>query len=246
MKARGLESSSTALGTGAYSPASMNSKSPAVSDRSAKLVLRASLGCAFTVGLVACGGADVQPVAPTTTKPVATAAAPVDVSEVPEPEGLAVVVRASNVDDTIKTAGSWAHIPLPKATDLVRSVSDDSLASVLDLSKPIDGAVVVQRNMKGILAAFSVAVSSVDAAKSKLESTYKVKPGSNGQFVVEGIGGTPSSHADASRAPTSDESDESDDDGLSCVLTPAPVGGRLVCGDSMVSVKALAPSLSGR
>lgn len=179
------------------------------------------------VALAACGGANVEPVTPVTDKPVAKAVATADVSPVAEPEGVVAVARVANLDTSLKIGSAWAHLPLPDRDALLRSLTDENVAAVVDLARPIDGVVALKRDLRGATAAFSVAVRSVDEAKTKLASRYRVTPAADGQFVVEGIGGS-----------------DDDDDSLACVLAPAPSGGRLVCGDSQSSVEKLAPYLA--
>src|SRR5262245_2596399 len=99
----------------------------------------------FFAGL-ACGGAYAKP-APTVPAPTPIAAEPtkepIDRSAVPIPDGLLVVGRVSNPDGVVKAVGSWAHLPLPGGRELVRSITDDVVADAVDLSQPVDGAMML-------------------------------------------------------------------------------------------------------
>ena len=114
---------------------------------------------------------------------------PPDVSPVPEPAGLVLVGRVSKADAILKTLGAWTRLPLPGASDLVRSISDDSVADAVDLSQPVDGAVVLGGSTRDpkLLIALSVPVRSFDDAKTKLSNGHKLTKGKNGQFLIEGI-----------------------------------------------------------
>lgn len=187
------------------------------------------------VALVACGGA--PPPAPVTpAKPLAALPEPPpDTTAVPEPVGLIMVGRVSKPDGILKTIGTWSHLPLPGAADLVRSIADDGVADAVDLSQPIDGAVALggsKRDPKPLVAV-SVAVKSFDDAKAKISSRHKLIAAKNGTFIVDGIGAPPPQKGR--------EADE--DEGESCVLGHAPSGGRLVCGDRD-AIDVLAPYLT--
>jgi hypothetical protein len=178
------------------------------------------------VALAACGGGapPAAPVAP--SKPVAIAAEPPpDVTAVPAPDGLVLVGRVTKAEGILKTLGTWTRLPLPGGADLVRSMTDDSVAESVDLSQPIDGAVALRGGKRDMdpLIAVSVAVRSFDDAKSKLGAKHKLTPGKNGQLVVEGVG---RSAVTEGRGRADD-----DDDNASCVLSPASSGARLVCGE---------------
>lgn len=200
--------------------------------RPGSLLLRRIFTPAFlgasVVALAACGGG-APPAAPTTpAKPIAVAPEPPpDVTAVPEPAGLVLVGRVSKAEGILKTLGTWTRLPLPGGADLVRSMTDDSVADAVDLSQPIDGAVALRGGKRDMnpLIAVSVAVRSFDDAKAKLGAKHKLVPGKNGQINVEGIGrsavteGRGKSH------------DDDDDDNETCVLSPASSGARLVCGE---------------
>lgn len=186
------------------------------------LSLSASL---LTLG--ACGGGAPPPAPVTPSKPVASAPElPPDVTAVPEPAGLVLVGRVSKADAILKTLAAWTRLPLPGGSDLVRSITDDSVAEAVDLSQPIDAAAAIsggKRDPKPLIAV-SVAVRSFDDAKAKLSKAHKLKPGKNGQLEVEGIGRAAVSAKGSSR-------EDEDDDAETCVLAHASTGARLVCGD---------------
>lgn len=181
-----------------------------------------------------------------TPRPTPTAAKdkPIDVSPVPEPPGLVVVGRVNKPDAIVGAVGAWTRLPLPSGADLVRSIADDSVAEVVDLSQPIDGAVTVGLSRRGVdpVYAFSVAVKSYDEAKAKLGAAHRLVAGENGQFKVEGLGKRRPPPSLAPRA-RSEEEDDEDDGGEGCVLAPAAQGARLVCGES-AALESLVPYLS--
>lgn len=200
--------------------------------------LMAPLGCAL---LAACGGGSPPP-APTTpaTGPVATApaAAKVDVSPVPEPEGLVAIGRVSKPDAIVKTVGNWTRLPLPGGSELVRSMTDDAVGSAVDLSQPVDVAAVLAggRGSPKPLWAFSVGVRSFDDAKSKLATRHKLTPRANGALEIEGIG-----KDDAIGGDRAAEEDDADENG--CVLAHASSGARIVCGEP-AALETLTPYLT--
>lgn len=205
--------------------------------------------------VVACGSP--PPAAPTTsataTSPVATSKGkPIDVSPVPEPAGLVVVGRVSKPSAIVAAVASWTRLPLPSGPDLVRSLADESIAAVVDLSQPVDAAVYVGSSRGGIepLAAFSVTVKDYEQAKVKLGEAHRLVAGDNGQFKVSGLGSKKRPSPMKAGPQTedrseegADEEDEEEEDDDSCVLAPAPQGGRLVCGES-AALDALVPYLS--
>lgn len=183
---------------------------------------------ASTVALSACGGGAPPPVVATPSTPIAvTPEAPPDVTAVPEPAGLVLVARVAKADAILKTLGAWTRLPLPGGADLVRSIADDSVADVVDLSQPVDGAIALGGGKRSPtpLIAVAVQVTSFDDARAKLGARHRLTPGRNGQLLVEGIG---RSEADVERRGPRDDDDE---DGESCVLAHASSGARLVCGE---------------
>jgi hypothetical protein len=166
---------------------------------------------------------------------------PVDLSPAPEPEGLVVIGRVAKPEAILRTASGWARLPLPGADDLVRSLADDAVASSLDLTQPVDGAVVVVsgHGAPKPLYAFAAAVRSFEEAKSRLGARHRLTPAGNGGFDVHGIG-----RAEIEPGGTDDE----EDDELTCVLAHAAsmspaAGARLVCGEP-AALEALTPYLT--
>lgn len=166
-----------------------------------------------------------------------TPAAPkVDVSRVPEPEGLVALGRIAKPEAILKTAGGWAGLPLPGGSELVRSVTDDAVGAAVDLSQPVEGAVALggSRSSPKPLWAFSVAArGSFEDAKATLSARHALTPVENGGLKIEGIG-----RDDA----IAREEDEDDDDN-GCVLAHAVVGARIVCGETP-ALEALTPYLT--
>jgi hypothetical protein len=199
---------------------------PRLSRRKAAVSPPSCVLAAF-LALSACGGGAPPSAATSPSRPVAvTPEAPPDVTAVPEPAGLVLVARVSKSDAILETLGTWTRLPLPGGTDLVRSLTDDGVADVVDLSQPIDGAIALAgsgRNTKPLVAV-SVAVKSFDDAKAKLGAKHKLTPGKNGQLLVEGVG-----RSDVSKRGRRE--DDEDDDAESCLLAPASSGARLVCGE---------------
>src|SRR5690242_3511947 len=118
---------------------------------------------ALVVFAAGCGGGNPPP-APTApaTNPIAVSASPakIDLSPVPEPAGLVLVGRIAKPDAVVRAAGGWTGLPLPGAAELVRSMTDDAVASAIDFSQPVDGAMVLAgtRGSPQPLWAFSVGV----------------------------------------------------------------------------------------
>ena len=167
---------------------------------------------------------------------------PVDISAVPEPPGLVAIGRVARPDVLVAVAGSWTHLPLPGGSELVRAVTDEAVAEVIDLSQPVDGAVSVVLSRRGFdpVAAFSVGVKSFEQARSKLGAKHKLVPGTNGSVKVLGMG---SGGGRAATRPAEDEGDGDGDEGFTCVLAHGALGGRLVCGEAP-AVETLAPYLA--
>jgi hypothetical protein len=196
--------------------------------------------CAPIVFATACGGGSSARAPASSGKPVAArpAAPPPDVSPVPEPEGLVAIARVKKPEAILDAVGAWTRLPLPSGQDLVRNMIDDTLGDVVDFSQPVDGAVTLAsaRRSPKVLAAFAIPVASYDRAKASLGRGHTLRPGPNGLLFVSGLGkggGRP--------PPEGDEEDDDETEG--CVLAPAPVGGRLVCGNRE-ALEVLTPYLS--
>lgn len=190
-----------------------------------------STGCAALLMMaIGCGGGSPPP-APTTpaTTPVATSGPPakVDLSPVPEPAGLIVVGRIAKPEAILRAVGTWTGLPLPGGNELVRSMTNEAVASAIDFSQPIDGAVVLagSRGSPKPLWAFSLGVKSVDDAKNKLSAKHRLTPAANGAYKIEGLGST--------GVLGGDKGQDDDEEEMDCVLAPAvspPNAGRIVCG----------------
>lgn len=169
----------------------------------------------------------------------------IDTSPVPDPPGLVVVGRVRKPDAIVAAVGSWTRLPLPSGADLVRSITDDSVADAVDLSEPVDLAVSVGLTRGGIapLFAFSVSVKSYEGAKEKLSERHRLVASDNGQLRIEGIGSKKKRSKARPLDETEDDGDETSEDGDGCVLAPAAVGGRIVCGEG-AALAALVPYLS--
>ena len=201
------------------------------------------VSCAL-LALSACGGPPPLPPAVPAARqePPPPAEAPPDLSPVAEPAGLVLVGRVSKADAILKTLAAWTRLPLPGGAELVRSITDDSVADAVDLSQPVDGAIVLGGSTRDpkLLIALSVPVRSFDDAKTKLSNGHRLTTGKNGQFLIEGIG---KSGAKKGRGLAKGEEEE-DEDGETCVLAPAPSSGaRLVCGERE-AIDALSPYLT--
>jgi hypothetical protein len=171
-----------------------------------------------------------------------------DISPVAEPPGLVAVARVEKPEAVLAAAGGWTHLPIPNGAELLRSITEDSIAEVIDLSQPVDAAAAMALSRHGIdqLLAFSVAVKSFDQAKSRLGAQHRLEPGSNGDFRIVGLGtrsGPPSRDPRHPHADAEAQDDDDGDDGLPCVLAHAAFGARLVCGNA-ASLEALAPYLT--
>jgi hypothetical protein len=241
----GADDSDHASSTSRYSRARMRPTRSVVGPGS---LLPRHPGRAFTpalfgaslLALAACGGAP-PPAAPVAPKPIAVAPEPPpDVTAVPEPAGLVLVGRVSKAEGILKTLGTWTRLPLPGGADLVRSMTDDSVAESVDLGQPVDGAVALRGGKRDMnpLIAVSVAVRSFDDAKTKLGMKHKLTPGKNGQITVDGIG-----RAAVTDGRGKSRREDDDDDNQTCVLSPASSGARLVCGEPD-AVELLSPYLT--
>lgn len=193
------------------------------------------------VALAACGGG-AQPPAPATPAKASPAAVepPAELTAVPEPAGLVLVGRVNRTEGILKTLATWTRLPLPGGADMVRSITDESVADAVDLTQPIDGAIALggsKRDPKPLIAV-SVPVRSFEDAKAKLGAKHKLIPGKNGQLLVEGVGRAMVTEGRGRSTAVEDE-----DDAETCVLSPASSGARLVCGERE-AIDALSPYLT--
>lgn len=159
----------------------------------------------------------------------------------PEPEGLVAVGRIAKPDAILQTAGGWAGLPLPGGSELVRSVTDDAVADSVDLSQPVEGAVVLagSRGSPKPLYAFAVAVRSFEDAKNKLSARHRVGPAPNGAIEIKDIGKEAALGGESGRGAEDDDEDEES----TCVLAHASSGARLVCGEP-AALESLTPYLT--
>ncbi len=171
--------------------------------------------------LLACGQPPSAPARPVVAAPAVgqPRETPPDVTLVPEPAGLVLVARVAKAESMLATLKAWSKLPLPGGAELVRSITDESVASAVDLSQPVDGAIALAAGSgtpKPLLAV-AVAVTSFEDAKAKLQTTHTLTDEKNGALHVEGIG----------RGAHGDDHDAS----AWCVLAHAYGGARLVCGE---------------
>jgi len=217
--------------------------------RTHRFAPRAGLVSLLLLAATACGSPPPpQPVtSPPPTNPIVVEKEkPIDVSPVPDPPNLILVGRITKPDALVQAAAAWTKLPLPSGADLVRSIADDSVGDVVDLTQPIDVAGTIGLSRHGIdpLFAFSVSVKSFDQARGRLGSQHKLVPIGNGALRVVGIGKhsrPPPPPRMPGEAPRDDDDD--DDDGDGCVLAHAMQGARIVCGES-AALESLVPYLT--
>lgn len=195
-------------------------------------------------GIVACGSPPPSASPARPSSPAAPKEPFVDVSPVPEPAGLVVLARVNKPEAIVSAVGSWTRLPLPSGAELVRSITDDDVAELVDLSRPVDAALAVSSERRGleVLAAFSVPMKSYELARAKLGEKHRLIAGANGQLTVVGLGSKSQPSPTDDRVEDEDGEDE-DDDRDRCVLAPAAQGARLVCGE-VAALDALLPYLS--
>jgi hypothetical protein len=167
----------------------------------------------------------------------------IDTSAVPEPRGLVAFARVNRPDALIGAVGGWTKLPLPTGAELVRSLSDEAVGDVIDLSQPVDVALTVGISLRGVdpAIAIAVAVRSFEQAKAKLGEQHRLVAGANGDLRVERARNR---DRDTSRPAGGDDQGDDDDDAPTCVLAHAPEGAaRLVCGGPS-ALEALTPYLA--
>ena len=188
-----------------------------------------TLLAASVVALAACGGG-APPAAPTTpAKPIAVAPEPPpDVIAVPEPAGLVLVGRVSKAEGILKTLGTWTRLPLPGGADLVRSMTDDSVADAVDLSQPIDGAVALRGGKRDIEPAHRGVGRGALVRRCEGEARREAQARTREKWADQRRGHRPLRRQRRSRAsPTTTTTTTT----RRCVLSPASSGARLVCGE---------------
>lgn len=208
------------------------------------LVGLAAIGAA-SIATMACGPAP-EPAAPTTAATAVPPPAPpppsapeLDLSPVPEPADVIGVARWKSPTGSLSAIASCAGMP-PQildagaksgVTEIVRrmlrdAVDTDAFASVVSTDAPVDAVAVLDPSPKkpGVLAAFSIGLTSLERAKQAAEAKAA---------LVELVPGVWKLGAKARRGPTCAIA-------ASAGATPA----RLVCGDREKDLTALAPYLA--
>lgn len=211
---------------------------------------------ALVLVLAACGGAPPPP--PAAPKPVVVAkpaAPPVDLSEVPEPGMLVAIGRVKSPDAVFKVVNGWLRLPVLDSRALAKEALEADVGDTFDLTQPLDGAVTLgmTSGRPSPLAAFSVAVKSLDAAKTKLEGIgCKISPRENGQMLVElPVSKEPPPADDDDRggaSPKKRRRPRPPEEPRTCVLAPAASttgasAARFVCGEPG-ALDALVPWLT--
>jgi hypothetical protein len=185
---------------------------------------------ALGLTLAACGSPPppAAPPAPA-SKPIAQEAPPPppDLSAVPRPEALVVFARLAHPEASLKTVGGWTQLPMPGADVVSELVSGAPIGKVLDLSQPIDVAILMGGDARSPdpQVAVSAAVKSMDEVRGILGDKFKLSASANGAMRIDGLGGG--------------------DDHV-CELTPAfgSAATRLVCSDSSAAAESLEPWLA--
>jgi len=187
-------------------------------------------------------------------------ASAVDVSPIPEPQGLLVVGRIPRVDGLLSVVGRLTNLPLPTSRELARSLSDDAVVDVLDPARPLDGALAIELHGVEVESriALSIPVKGFEEAKRRLGARHRLIPGPNDQYKVEGLVRDETRLSERSDVgqptprPGVELADETDDEAnrVVCILAHAASGvgvqvdpGRLVCGPSR-GLQTLVPYLT--
>ncbi len=201
---------------------------------------------------VACGGSPPAPQAPSgaasSSAVVVTPQPQVDLSQVPEPQGLVVSGRIAKLSASFDVVHGWSKLPMPGAEQVTELLTSEAVGGLADLDQPIDFAVAVVGKFPKVdaLTAVSAAVKDPEKAKASLAERYKLVPGANGVVLIQGLG-----------RPAKSGSDDDDDDGKddhrpkgdperTCELAPAfgAAPTRLVCAWSTKALGELAPWLT--
>ncbi len=200
-------------------------------------ITRARAGSPLLLLLLAACGSPKPAEAPVTKapevpaeRPVAVAVdAPPDLTPAPAPTNMIVVGRIAKPSDIIGTVTDWASLPPFSSAELTEVLTGENTGPLIDLDKPVDGAVVSTGSGRHATPgwAVSAALVSFDEGKKSIGGRFKLAKAGNGVLRIEGLKGT------------------EDDDGRQCVLAPAvgPTNGRLICGDK-AGLEALVPWLS--
>jgi hypothetical protein len=187
------------------------------------LTLLAGLGC---------GGP--PPAAPPANAVITNPTPPEEAADrtpVPPPKTLLVFGRLAKPTELMKVLGGWSGFPLD-ASVLGELVANAPLGNAVDWSQPMDLGLAFDVNGRSVTpgVGLSVAIRSLDEAKSALATTFKIKPGKAGVFMLEEKGRP---------------DDEGDEDRRFCGLYPANGSPyRLVCSTSMSSLEAMGAYLA--
>ncbi len=193
----------------------------------------ASAVVAACLALAACGSPPppAPPPAPASaSKPVVkeTAPPPADVSAVPRPDALVLFARLARPEPSLKLLGNWTRLPMPSADVLSELFSGAPVGKILDLSQPLDIAVMLGGDARSPdpQIAVSAAVRSLDEVRGALGDKHKLVPsGTSGVLRIEGLG--------------------TGQDGV-CDLVPSfgAAATRLVCADGSAGSESLEPWLA--
>jgi hypothetical protein len=146
---------------------------------------------------------------------------------VPRPDALIVFAHLARPEASLKTIGSWTQLPMPGAEVVGELVSGGPVGKILDLTQPIDIAVLLGGDARSPdpQVSVSAAVKSMDEVRGILGDKFKMSSSSGGTMRLDGLGGG--------------------DDHV-CDLVPAfgsaPM--RLVCSDNSAAAESLEPWLA--
>jgi len=187
------------------------------------------------IPFVACGGSPPA-THDVTTLPSASAsasAAPsVDLSPVPMPDSVVVLVHAAHVGATSDVIAEWAGQPLDVEAPLGELVGE-RIAKLVDLDGAADLTISAEdrggHREPDMHFAVALSVKSFDTAKGLLQGEYGLLPIGNGAFEITRSG----SHRR-----------DGDSDFRVCALAPSDNGGRIVCSRNATSRDAMLPYLT--
>ena len=204
----------------------------------------------FTLG---CGGSPPAlqaPAAGANAAPVVVTPQPVvDLSQVPDPQGLVVAGRIAKLSATFDVVHGWSKLPMPGAEQVTELLTSEAVGALADVDQPIDFAVSVTGKLTkmDVFAAVSAAVKDVDKAKAMLSERYKLVPTADGSVLIQGLGRPAHGDGDddngggggGDRKPAGEPQ-------RTCELAPAfgLSATRLVCAWSNKALRDLAPWLT--
>jgi hypothetical protein len=182
---------------------------------------------------------DGSPVGPGTPNQVVVGDATYDVSPVPEPQGIAGVVRFKSPAETIQTAIAAAGLPDAMAEAgtrgfvegllgeaLRRQVDVEQFADVVAMNAPVDGVVALDSDpkKKDAQAAVAIGLTSLEAARAAAEAKAPLLEISPGMWKVGGK--------------------ERHEPACAIAVSSGPTPARLVCGPRERDIAALGPYLT--